>query len=68
MNQFVKNQWMRLVKVIQGSSKLTQQSVQTSQMTSSLERAPSLSKFPFGVAISPKEFSILEAAYHSVVA
>ena len=53
-------------KGIQGSPKLTQQSVQTSQATSSLEQAPTLTKLPFGLAISPKEFCMLKAAYHSI--
>ena len=54
-------------KDIQGSSKLTHQSVLTLQMTGDMEQAPTLSKLPFGLAISPKEFCILEAAYHSIV-
>ena len=54
-------------KDIQGPSMLTQQSVQTLRMTSDMEQAPTLSKLPFGFAISQKEFCILEAAYHSIV-
>ena len=53
-------------KDIQGSSKLTQQSVQTSQITGDTKQAPTLSKFPFSLAISPKEFCMLEAACHSI--
>ena len=53
-------------KGIQGSLKLTQQLVQTSQATGSLEQAPTLAKLPFGLAISPEEFCMLKAAYHSI--
>ena len=53
-------------KGIQGSLKLTQQSVQTSQAVSGLEQAPTLTKLPFGLAISQKEFCMLKAAYHSI--
>ena len=53
-------------KGIQGSPKLTQQLVQTSQATNSSEQAPTLTKLPFSLAISPKEFCMLKAAYHSV--
>ena len=53
-------------KAIQSSFKLTQQSAQTSQMTGDTEQVPTLFKLPFGLAISPKEFCILDAAYHSM--
>ena len=53
-------------KGIHGSLKLTQQSVQTLQATGSSEQAPTLTKLPFGLAISPKEFSMLKVAYHSI--
>ena len=53
-------------KDIQGSSKSTQQSVQTSQAASDMEQTPTLFKLPFGLAISPKEFCILEAAYYNM--
>ena len=49
-------------KDMQGPPKLTQQLVQTSPMTGNMEQAPTVSKLPFSLPISPKEFCILEAA------
>ena len=53
-------------KDTQGSPKLTQQSVQTLQAASGLEQPPTLTRLPFGLAISPEEFCMLKAAYHSI--
>ena len=54
-------------KDTQGSPKLTQQSVQTSEAASSSEQAPTLTRLPFGLAISPEEFHMLKSTYHSIV-
>ena len=52
-------------KDIQGTSESTQQSVQTSQAADNPKQAPTFPNLPFGLAVSPKEFRALEAAYHS---
>ena len=53
-------------KDVEGSSKLTSQLVKTSQAAGDLEWVPTLSKLPFGLSISPKEFHILENAYYNI--
>ena len=53
-------------KGIQGSPKLTLQSDQTSQTASGSEQAHTLTKLPFRLAISPREFCMLKAAYHGI--
>ena len=53
-------------KGIQGPQNLTQQLVQTSQAASSSEQAPTLTNLLFDLAISTKEFCMLEAAYRSI--
>ena len=54
-------------KGTQSSSELTQQSVQTSQTVDDQKQILPFPKLLFGLAISPKEFCMLKAIYHSIV-
>ena len=55
-------------KGTQSSSKLTQQPVRTLQtVDDSKQKILPFPKLPFGLAISPKEFHMLKAIYHSIV-
>ena len=51
----------------QSSSKLTQQSVQTLQTVDDSKQILPFPKLLFGLAVSPKEFCMLKATYHSIV-
>ena len=53
-------------KYVQGSSKLTSQSVETSQAAGDSEWVPTLPRLPFGLSISPREFCVLENAYYDI--
>ena len=54
-------------KGTQSSSESTQQSVQTLQTVDDSKQILPFPKLPFGLAISPKEFHMLKATYHSIV-
>ena len=54
-------------KGTQSSSESTQQSVQKSQTVDDSKQILPFPKLPFGLAISPKEFRMLKATYHSIV-
>ena len=54
-------------KGTQSSSKLTQQSVQTLQTFDDSKQILPFLKLLFGLAVSPKEFRMLKATYHSIV-
>ena len=54
-------------KGTQSSSESTQQSVQTLQTVVNSKQILPFPKLLFGLAISPKEFCMLKAIYHSIV-
>ena len=54
-------------KGTQSSSESTQQSAQTSQTVDDSKQILPFPKLPFGLTISPKEFCMLKAIYHSIV-
>ena len=53
-------------KGTQSSFELTQQSGKTLQTVDDSKQNPPFPKLPFGLAISPKEFCMLKAAYHNI--
>ena len=53
-------------KGTQSSSELTQQSVQILQTVDDSKQILPFPKLPFGLAVSPKEFHMLKATYHSI--
>ena len=55
-------------KGTQSSSKLTQQSVKTSQAVDDSKQILPFSKLLFGLAVSLKELHMLKAIYHNIVA
>ena len=54
-------------KGTQSSSESTQQSNHTLQTVDESKPAPPFPKLLFGLAVSPKEFCMLKAIYHSIV-
>ena len=54
-------------KGTQSSSKPTQQSVWISQTVDDSKQILHFPKFSFGLAVSPKEFRMLKATFHSIV-
>ena len=55
-------------KGTQSSSESTQKSVWILQTVDDSKQILLFPKLPFGLAISPKEFCMLKAIYHSIVA
>ena len=55
-------------KGTQSLSESTQQSVQILQTVDDTKQVLPFPKFPFGLAVSPKELRTLKAIYHSIVA
>ena len=54
-------------KGTQSSSELAQQSVWILQTVDDSKQILPFPKLPFGLAVSPKEFCMLKATYHSIV-
>ena len=54
-------------KDIQSSSESTQQLVQISQIVDNTKQVLPFPKLPFGLAVTPSEFRMLEAIYYNMV-